>query len=198
MSYYYDYYIGYEKDGKLYPLGPYKENNKLTPALSRSRSFASDLHNSFYLVNENQVSDELRAEFEHECWDGDVRVDVKYLPINELPNGSFIRSGYFLIEEVKQYENSLKDEDFCFDGFSLPISPTVYVEMANNELKFGKPKKTKDEDGEWYTPYSASDYMFYMYPEYHCKEYEATVLRMFADALDSYEDFSLVILETEG
>ena len=68
MSYYYNYYVGYKKDGKIYPWGPYNANGKLEPMVSRSRSFASDLHEEFYAVSDKEVSEELRKEFEYEDW----------------------------------------------------------------------------------------------------------------------------------
>ena len=38
MSYYYNYYIGYKKDNKIYPLGPYDCNGNLKPVISKSSS----------------------------------------------------------------------------------------------------------------------------------------------------------------
>ena len=47
MSYYYNYYLGYVKDGRVFSLGPFDYSGKLKALLSRSRSFASDLHDRF-------------------------------------------------------------------------------------------------------------------------------------------------------
>ena len=199
MSYYYNYYIGYEHDGKIYPLGPYDCNNKIRDAISKSRSFASNLHDDFCSVPENMISDELRKEFEYEDWNGNKTVDVKYLPISELPEGSFIKRGYFLISDVKAYE----ENDDTFDLFYENLNPTLYAAKLQNELTFGKPGPKKDCEGEEYTEPSASDFMYYAYPDYNCKEYEAHIIRTFANSLGDYNSslpkgYKLVVLETEG
>ena len=196
MSYYYNYCVGYLKDGKIYPLGPYTCDGKLKDVISKSRSFASDLHERFYPVKEEQISDELRKAFEYEDWNGQKRVDVKYLPKEELPTGSFIKQGYFLIDEVKQYE-----EDGDEENFSTPISSQIYTALLEKELKFGPNKPKKDCEGYEYTDPNASDYMFYMYPDYQSEEYEAALLREAVDSLESYDltqVAEIVILETEG
>lgn len=200
MSYYYNYYIGYEKDGKFYPLGPYDDRGKLKSALSISRSFASDLHDDFLWVKEEQISDELRKEFEYESFDGERTMNLKYLGFQNLPCGSFIKKGYFLIEDIKCYE--ARKEVSVWDIFYDYLSPEVYVAKAQNEAKFGPPKKKYDEFGDDITEHSAADYMFYAYPDYESKEYEAHILMTFVDSLFSYSRFKLesqiVILETEG
>ena len=197
MSYYYSYYLGYKKDNKIYPLGPYNCQGKIRPIISRSRSFASDLHEEFYTIREDAVSDELRKDFEYEDWKGNKVVDAKYLPLDELPSGDYIKKGYCLISDVRVYEENPDD----FDGFFDTLSPTVYAAMLDNELKFGKPTPQKDDEGCEYTPHSVSDYMYYAYPDFHCKEYEADFIRTFANYFRNYDiefDAELVVLETEG
>ena len=138
MSYYYQYYIGYEKDGKIYPYGPYTCEGKLKPVIERSRNFASDLHNSFYMVSDSQISDELRKEFEYEDWNGEKRIEVKYCPISNMPSLDYIKRGYFLIDDVQAWEQG--GDDSLFDSM---ITPQVYAEKMRNEITFGKnqPKK---------------------------------------------------------
>ena len=125
MSYYYNYYIGYKKDGKIYPWGPYTHDGKLQPALEKSRSFASDLHNYFPYLNKSEASDELIKEFD---WafknsDSDYIHNIKYITLDNLPTGSAIRRGYFLISDVEAYEAMLADGDvdYFFDGFISEI-----------------------------------------------------------------------------
>lgn len=196
MSYYYNYYLGYEKDGKLYPLGPYDDKGKLHSVLCRSRSFASDLHRQFCSVQEGQISEELRKEFEWEDWNGEKAVHVKYLPANQLPNGSFFKSGYFLIEDVQRYEKEGRPEDF--DGFYEYMDPTTYAAKAMNELHFGMLSKL-DEDGQELN-HSAVEYMYYVYCDYNSEEYEAHVLKLALSSFEWFdpEDGTFVILETEG
>lgn len=198
MSYYYNYYIGYIKDGKIYPWGPYNARGKLEPMISRSRSFASDLHREFYAVSDKEVSEELRKEFEYEDWNKTKRVEVKYLSEKDLPTGSYIRKGYFLIKDVQAYEN---DEDGNFEGFYDVISPEVYAAKLQHEMMFGKNQPKKDAEGYEYTEPNASDYMYYAYPDYETKEYESFSLRQLIGALRDYglgDDVEYVVLETEG
>lgn len=200
MSYYYNYFIGYELDGKIYPWGPYNAEGRLCSALSRSRSHASDLHYLFFELTTGQISDELKKEFECERWDGKKCIEVKYFPIADLPNGDYIKTGYCLIKDVEEYE---KNKDL-FEGFddSNVLSPTIYAVKLTKELKFGPNKPQKDEDGNEYLEPNASDYMFYAYPDYNSEEYEASVLRDFATSLYNYQlidkGAKMVILETEG
>lgn len=198
MSYYYSYYLGYKHEGKIFPLGPYNAFGKLHSVVTRSRGFASDLHESFYDVGEDLVSDELRKEFEYTDWNGEKRVDLRYLPLKELPSGSFIKTGYFLIDDVKRYEEYHGTDGIFFEH----LSPTVYAAMAQHEAQFGKPGPKKDDFDEEYQPYSASDYMFYAYPDYHSKEYEALLISEAAEELSGYQEMpegaELVVIDSEG
>ena len=113
MSYYYNYYIGYQtSDKKIYPLGPYDNKGKLYNVFYKSRTFASDLHNDMYVADEDEYSDELKNEFSYEDCNGKTQYDnIKYLPISKLPSEKYIKSGFFLIEDITEYEK-LKEEDF--------------------------------------------------------------------------------------
>lgn len=198
MSYYYNYCIGYKKDGKLYPWGPYNANGKLEPMISHSRSFASNLHEEFHAVTEKEISDELRKEFEYEDWNGVKHLDVKYLSEKDLPTGSYIKTGYFLIKDVEAYEN---DEYDNFEGFYDVISPAIYAIKLQYEMRFGKNQPKVDDEGYEYTEPNASDYMYYAYPDYRTKEYESFILRQLIEALRDYRfdnDVEYVVLETEG
>lgn len=195
MSTYYTYYIGYKVKDKIFPLGPYNSFGKLKPVLSRSGSFASDIYESFYGVDEKSISDELRAAFEYKDYKGNSAMPrLHYLDIDELPNGDYVKTGYFLKEDVAQYE---KDHDL-FNVFYDKLSPTVYAAMVQDELMFGAPKEKKDCEGTPYTPHAASDYMYYAYEDYQSEEYEAHVIRSVAKMLNGYgdvpEDAKLVAL----
>lgn len=197
MSYGYYFYAGYLKNDKIYPLGPYNDKGELRYILYRSSSFASDLHERFYEISDGMVSDELRSKFESTDIFGRKCVSVKYLPISEMPSGSYIKTGYFLIDSVKNYEETHDEDDIKYDG----ITPTVYAGMLDKELKFGKNKEEKDIEGNTYLPPSASDYMFYAYPSYGSEEYEAELISTVASHLMSWpdsEECTLVALMTEG
>ena len=200
MSYYYSYYIGYISGGKAYPLGPYSSTGKLKAAVCKSRSFASELHNDFLILGKDQYSDELIKEFQYNDYTGEPYMpEIRFMRVADLPAGEIIMRGYFLIEDVKRYQADKYD----FDGFYDVLTPEVYAAMAQNEAMFGKPKPEKDDFGEEYQPKSASDYMYFAYVDRNTEEYESTILREIADALDDYDsnlpkDRTLVVLETEG
>lgn len=199
MSYYYNYYAGYIKDGKIYPLGPFDNNGNMHSIISRSRSFASDLHYDFENIKQSEISEQLHDTF---AYKGDSFNDIlslpniKILPFNELPSQNFIKKGYVLIEQIQAYENDPDD----FDGFYDVISPQIYAAKLEKEIKFGKNPIQTDEFGNEFHEPNASEYMFYMWPDYNSKEYEAFIIRQFFDSLSDYDfkDSELVVLETEG
>lgn len=204
MSYYYNYYIGYrdKNNGKFYPLGPFTIKHKLKPVITRSRSFASNLHENFYVINSTNLSSELREQFEYEDYKGEIICNVKYLPIDKLPSESYIKKGYCLIRDIRRYEKEKqeKGEYFYFDGFYDVLSPEIYAAKLQHELMFGKNQSKKNDKNcyEYIEP-NASDYMYYVYPDYYSKEYESFLLSEIVDMLYcDYEDIEYVILETEG
>lgn len=199
MSYYYNYFIGYMHDGKIYPLGPYTANGKRRDAVSRSRSFASDLHEDFHVIRDEMISDELRKDYEYKTYEGEKKMPrLTYLMLSELPTESYIRKGYFLIRDVVLYEEGGVETDELFYDC---ISPSVYAAMMKNEITFGKPEDEYDAEGEKIEHHSARDYMYYAYPDYFSREYEAEMLRVTAGMLQEYDlpdGSELVVIEDEG
>ena len=199
MSYYYCYYVGYKYNGKFYPWGPYDAQGNLCPVIEKSSSFASDLHEQFYSVPKEGVTEELRKEFEYEGWNGEKRVDVKYLRVDDLPRGDGVKKGYCLMNQVQAYE---EDEGY-FEGFYDVLSPEVYAAKLQHEMTFGKNQPKKDDEGYEYTEPNASDYMYYAWYDNSSEEAEARELRNAVEVLVSYahnlpEGTEFIILETEG
>ena len=197
MSYYYNYYIGYKKNNKIYPLGPYSYDGRINEVLSKSRSFASDLHNDFKEVPNDMISSELRRDFEYEDFNGKKTVNVKYLELDKMPDDNFIKSGYFLIEDIQTY---LKDK-YIEDIFYERLDPEIYTMKLQNELKFGKSKTKYDCEGNPFPNYSCEDYAYFAYPDYNCKEYESFIIKQQAyiyEYTNAVKDAEIVILETEG
>lgn len=182
MSCYYTYYIGYMHEEKIYPLGPYNSFGNLMNVLSRSRSYASDMGNHFWEMSNEYVSEELRKEFESENWKGEKVVNLYWEYLDNLPNGDFVKNGYFLIKDVEAYE---KEHD-ALDLFYERLSPQVFAAKMLNEAKFGKTDTQYDEEGNPFENHSVSEYMFYAYPDYYCEEYEAYLIRRFAESLVGY------------
>ena len=195
MSYYYDYFIGKMKDGKIYPLGPYNADGKIKSVISRSSSFASNLHHKFFSVPKEKASPELEELFTYTNWKGERAFEVKCLPYNELPDDDFVKKGYFLTDDILTYENDKDSWDIFYDH----LTPTAYALLVEKELKFGKPAAETDEFGNDVTPHSASDYSYYAYPDYNCEEYETFVIKRAVGCLsDTYDYDDIVILMTEG
>jgi len=201
MSYYYNYYFGYidKKDNKIYPYGPYTSTKKenLSCVMSYSRSFDNDFSDFFDEIPRNMYSSKLMADSNFKgAVEEEYCHNPKYCRISDLPASDFIKSGYFLIEDVTNYLNN-KDPEVFLER----VDPIVYNGMVASELKFGKPERKTDDVGEEYTPYSASDYMFFAYPDYNCVEYRAFILKQFLNNMAEFEDTKdkeFVVLETEG
>ena len=201
MSWYTTTYVGIQdKDGKIYPFGPYDAWGNLHYIYSHSRSFTSDINEEFYPIKEEMISDELRKEFE---WLNDPEDDClkqyfEYLPYDEIPKGNYIKSGYCLIEQIKNY----LDDAGYFEGFYSVLTPTEYAMRLENELKFGPPKPKKDSYGEEYTEPSMSEYSYFTWPDYNCREWEAYLMRRAIGLLEDYklkdEGYKYVIIKTEG
>ena len=63
MSWYVSFFIAIQdKNGKITPLGPYDNEGKLKCVHETSRSFTTDLHESFYPIEDDMVTDELKKE----------------------------------------------------------------------------------------------------------------------------------------
>ena len=198
MSYYYEYYAAIQnKESKMvFPLGPYDCNGKLKAIIERSRSFASDLHDDFYILPNEQISDELHKEFDYEDYKEEKVCDIKYLPIDKLPTDSYIIKGYFLIDDIQAWEQ--EGDDSLFHNM---IKPEYYAELMQKELIFGKNQPEKDEDGYEYTKPNASDYIYSAIPNYNSKEYEAEMIRQVAIMLFDYDlsqKYDLLVIEVEG
>ena len=187
MSWYVDYYVGYKtKEGKIYPLGHFDCFGNLRPVLTKSRSFASNLWERFQRVTLAETTEELKKHFPDGdlfSW-GDSSEEKEeqapwcfWLDVDDLPTGSYLKKGYFLQEDIAQYERSLTDEDVYFGEFYEMLTPAEYVRKMESELKFGIPKPKKDCEGNEFEVYSCGEYSYYVYPDYSCQEYEASVIR---------------------
>lgn len=191
MSYYYNYYLGEERNGKIYPLGLYKKTGIITPGVSRSRSYASDLHRQFLSVPKNRISDELKRAF------GTSLEDLQYLPVSDLPQGDGLVRGFFPIKDVMLYE---RHHDAYLLRDAPRISPTVYSAMLQIE-RSGIDKQPDEKDGGWESePKSAKDYMYYAFLDKQSKEYEANLLLEMLEAVWAYssDDARQVILLLQG
>lgn len=198
MSWYVNYYLGImDLEGKIRPLGPFNSDGELCCIRSTSRSFTTELHERFNIIQAQQYTDELRKHFKYDtAEDSETSRFFGYLEIDKLPKGSYIKRGYFLLEQVNEY---LETED---SDFWNVLTPQQYALKLDNELKFGPPKPKKDEYGEEITEHSCADYTYFAYPEYQSEEYESELLRTVAYILkDDYylkKGEKIVAIKTEG
>lgn len=188
MSTYYSYYIGYKKDKKFYPLGPFDAFGRLCPVVCRSQSFASDLHSDLNGMRKEERSEELikALSLDNETEEDSMwSMPVKYLPIEALPTESYIRKGYFLISDIAEYEkNGCIDEsgELFYDW----MSPIEYAAKYQNHVK------------------GLNKYSFYAFEDTSTKEYEAFLIRQaaymfeFSFSHKEKDKIQLVTIETEG
>lgn len=206
MSWYYTYYLGVKsaKDGKVYPLGPFDYKARLMPVLCNSRSFEPEgLNDDFARLNKEDMSQELKdALHQSDEDDGEFTVPPEYLPLDELPTGSPVKNGWYLMEDVKYY----KDGGSTFDDiFYDHLDDEQYLAKMENELKFGIPKPKYDEEGNEFDFHPCSDYMKFAYMDDSSKEYAAYMLRQAAGCFsiwkinkDFGEDAKIVVVLTQG
>lgn len=204
MSWYTIFYLGIQdNDGKITPLGPFDYKLDFKHVLCTSRSFTTDLKDSFYPITKEMLTDKLRREFPNEVEDEEnIYQYFEYLPLKELPQGDWIKSGYYLLEDIRAYQEYKIGKIDHFEGFYNELSPIEYAMKLENEIKFGKPDPKYDIEGEELPNYTCADYAFYTYPDYMCKEYEVYLLRTVANILmEDYEipeGSRIVVVKTEG
>lgn len=180
MSTEYYFYLGYRdnKTGKYGILGPYANNGEYKYILCRSQSFVSDLYESFRRLSPDDLDDSIKEDFTYKSLlsnNKEKLSNLYTLDFDELPTGSYIKNGYYLIEDVHNYiDNQYSASDLFYDKIESSIE---YSERLKNELILGAPTPTTDDYGNEYTPRSIRDYMYFSYPDYNCEEYEANVFR---------------------
>lgn len=198
MSWYVNYYLGImDSEGKIRPLGPFNSDGKLCCIRSTSRSFTTELHERFDIIQAHQYTEELRKYFDYYMKEDNRASEYfGYLEIDELPKESYLKRGYFLLEQVNEY---LETEEADFWNM---LTPQQYALKLDNELKFGAPKPKKDEYGVEITEYSCADYTYFAYPKYQSEEYESELLRTVAYILKSESALKngekIVAIKTEG
>lgn len=207
MSWDHTYYIGYKdkETGLIKPFGPFDDKGGYKCVLTRSRSFASNLYEDFYVAKRSDLSPEFKtAVFGEGYSDSNDYGLLKILPIKELPKGDYIKSGYFLLKDIEEYlankdEYSISDLGIFYER----LTPEIYGLRLANELAFKdfpSEESVADEDDEFSEiKYSCKDYAFFAYPDYSCKEYECSLIRDAVHMLRRYDDdIDIVIVEIEG
>lgn len=182
MSWYYNLFIGRKiKDG-IELVGPYDNKGKIRAVYTRNRH--CPFENDFIRYDGEELKEKLYSDL------------VSILPYNNLPTGDFIKSGYFLIEDVEQYLKDRETEDIFYDK----LTPEAYAERLKTEAILGPPRPKKDIEGNEYEVHSCMDYMYFAYQDYESDEYVAFMIRWIIGILDPYnfERDDIVVVMCEG
>lgn len=207
MGYYYSYRLGYlDEDNKAHPLAPFTADHCWMDIISRTRSYASDLHEIFSPISKDMLSDDMKTyifsnyDERDESEQREALQYIKWCYLRDLPSSNYIKTGYFLIGDVKRHMDNPDDSymDYLYDR----LSPVEYAARLENYMKFGDDEK-RDEDGD-IIQHSVKDYMYYAYPDYSSAEYEASRIRDVAKSYysscfsSSVKESSIIVFDFEG
>lgn len=164
MSTYYSYYIGYiDTNNKLHAYGPYDRFGNLEPVIWRSRSYASDMFREFSAADIDMLDEELKKKFVYDSGDR-TYCTLYYLSMSLLPSGSYIKDGYFLMEEISEY---LETNSLSIFEYSNKFSITHYAKELEMAVKNNDENRISE----------LKQYTYFSYPDYTCEEYESFVIR---------------------
>ena len=186
-----NFYIGFIQDGKFYLSGPCTADGTIHPVISEIDCDNDDypIDRYFSRIGEDDADDDLVKALSYRNSDGENVFDVCYCPVSGLPNGSFIRKGYFLCSDVAAYldlmnlESKTNGEWDCadMDGlFEVMIEPEVYASALKNEMLLSEVPDILLSGRR-----SMADFMYFAYPDANAIEYKAYQLRKEAARLDN-------------
>lgn len=211
MSYYYNYYFGSrnKSTGEFDTYGAYDDRSSPLCILSKSRSFASDLHDDMDYIPEEKMSYRMKQFFGYKDFNGEEKIDnVKWISFNKLPDSNPIKGRYILKEELINYLNSEHDlsEDEYFTEKLTMQQYNIFAQMYLEDHKKTRKVEVYDLEKDEYVfkNVKPTDYVYYQWIDYNSKEYETWLIKTFAfysgiDLIDyRKEDNELVLLETEG
>lgn len=228
MSYYYNYYLGYKKDGVLYPMGPFDRKGKLACVLWKSRSFASDLHEDFRIADDKQTSIELRESLlSDDTLESCRKANIPYTDEELKELAKFYGNDVNNVpkKELKTYEEALNEhEDIRYLPYEkLPSTNFIkegyvqYSQIGDEEeddfydvispheyaerLKIASTLgdiPKKDCEGNEFP--RLSEYIYHKWIDYNSREWESFLI---TNAMENFKDYHVdadeyVIIETEG
>lgn len=209
MSQYYSFYVGLKDKttGKIegyeklaYDLKDSDEGDvtRFNSIYYRSRSFMPHnyLEDNFHSLSEEDLEEKTCRAFQFRDMFTDklqLLNSLCYISYAELMNmnSNFIKTGYFLVDDVEQYQKTKDSEDLFYDS----VSESVYANMCAKKIES---KEMEDDEGFKYTKHGWEDYMYFAYPDYDSPEYLTHILQILADSyhdlLFQMKDKELVIL----
>ena len=181
MSTYYLFYLGYttNEDDKVHLFGPFDKFGKKHPMVVRSRSFIYEMDKEFAPLNEENMGDDVKEAFGYKMpYEDKVRYGLHYLKANELPDPNYIRSGYFLLDEVIA---ATGEDDPYETYFTEWYSPTEYSMRLSNAVM----KDDKDEIAR------LKEFVFFSYPDYCSKDYISSLIYQYISWNGPFDRYSI-------
>ena len=142
----YNYYLAYRtKDNKIIPF----DLKKLDGTYRSIYCHCSSNDPIYEYFKEFKPTDEIDPEFENqlipdkdEFWSN--RPGIAWMPVEQLPDKLPIRNGYFLIDDVLEYQKCKYYTDGMFESM---ITPEIYSQLVARQLEFGYIKDDEDSYG---------------------------------------------------
>lgn len=105
---------------------------------------------------------------------------VSYINVSDLGSVDYVKRGYFLVDDIKQYVEGESAYDLFYDS----MTELEYTMRSENEKKFGPPGEKEDCEGFKYTPHSCADYAYFSYPDYNSVQYASFLFKKAASMFD--------------
>lgn len=192
MSTYYDFTVALldKKTNKLefFPGVTYEDGDVVRPRSIhyRSSSFMPRdyFYNYMHPVSEDMLTEELRAAFTVEGWNGQDHLleSIHWISYDEFMkcNSNYIKTGYFLVEDVKAFLQGADTEELFYDN--LPAA--VYADMCARKISA---REVEDSEGCKHVQRGWEDYMYFAYPDLDGEAYLTHTLKVL---LNSYHDWT--------
>ncbi len=208
MSYYYTYYLGKRETatGRVSLAGPYDEKGHVVSLMSKSRSFASDLHEDMLPLAEEEMAEDVREQFTYEDWKGNKVLDtVKSMPFAALSGKTPFKCAYVPAFDVID-QNDTDDDDEIY--YSDKLNDAQYATLCAASVRGSAAgKRTIErydlEMGEYKgMELGPEDYVRHMWVDTTSREYEewllSTIVWSVGDLCWPPKGFENILLEVEG
>ena len=170
MSYLYKFFLGKKyADGTI----DYVGDESITIRSYSSGFFNDEFLSPFDYVAESEMREKLKKYMETTGWNDEPIIrKLMYLSFDDFfkIDRNYIKSGYFLAEDVSEY---LKSEDkYYFDGFYNSLDPIMYSSLVRTRPETII-RDSQRYEGEKEVLRGANDYMWFAYPDYSSIQYMA-------------------------
>lgn len=169
MSLCYEYYLGLLdiRTNKIDTLGVYDCDGLIHPVLNLYSSNTT-LYMKFSKICCNMFTDRAKSDL---GLTNETNVSFAYL--DSLKESNYIKSGYFLIDDIDEYEKSDGDPFGLFEDYLTPVS---YIAKKENGC-------------------DVSMYSYYAYPDYYCDAYDIDYILRVYDTISEFKKFDKSIIQ---